>query len=282
MRKVLLRDARPDLAEQLVDKSLLDTVGVSDRRKLLWRCGEGHEWDAIVQNRVRKGYGCPYCSGRLAISGKNDLATVYPEIAEQLVDSSLANKLLPTSHKSVEWKCGRGHTWFSPVSTRVANSSGCPYCSGRKAWIGESDLATTHPELAEQLVDKSLAYSIKAGTNAKVLWRCSVCNGEWEASPNSRTHMHSGCPYCAGKRKFEVHLSTLGSDIATCSDELRLCDVRPDLVNELVHSDEANLLTSRFDRRVLWRCSHGHIWEASVSSRVSGGLKCPVCEGNAV
>ena len=48
------------------------------------KCKEGHEWSGLIANRARKGKadpGCPYCSGRKALAGYNDLATTHPDIA---------------------------------------------------------------------------------------------------------------------------------------------------------------------------------------------------------
>lgn len=45
-----------------------------------WKCGKGHEWQAKVSSRS-SGRGCPYCSGRYAVKGENDLQTVNPSLA---------------------------------------------------------------------------------------------------------------------------------------------------------------------------------------------------------
>lgn len=263
MRKILLADAYPELAAQLVDQSLCSTLSSSANRMVRWRCEKGHEWDALVSNRVHKGYGCPYCSGRLAIPGENDLATLYPELAQELVDPSLATQLKPTSHTRVDWRCPKGHVYNIAVSHRVAKKSGCPYCSGRKAIPGETDLATTHPELAAELVDKSLATSIKAGTNKKVEWRCSVCGETWMASPNSRVHMGSGCPHCAGKT-----VRRGGNDLMT---------LRPDLAKQVYDKELLPTLHITSNKVIMWECEHGHRWETSVGNRVQFGHGCPVC-----
>lgn len=265
MRKILLIDKRPDLAEQVVDKSLLQTLGVSSKDKIRWRCEKGHEWDASVANRAMAGRGCPYCSGRYAIPGETDLGTVRPDIAAQLVDKSLASQLKPTSHTKVEWRCEKGHVWSAAVSTRVANGSGCPYCSGRKAWVGETDLATTHPELAAELVDQSLVGELTRGSNKVVAWRCSVCGHVWNASVNSRVHMGSGCPHCTGRVLVQGE-----NDIMSCY---------PEIAAEMVDQELAKR-TFRYSNKVVkWRCKHGHEWEASVSSRTMFGTGCPYCSG---
>lgn len=263
MRKILLREAYPELAAQLVDQDLAKTIGCAGKERVRWRCEHGHEWDAPVGNRVRKGYGCPYCSGRYAIPGQTDLATVRPDLAAELVDASLATQLKPTSHTKVEWRCGRGHVYSMPVSHRVAKGSGCPYCSGRRVIVGETDLATTHPELASQLVDQSLGRELKAGSNRKVEWRCPKCGGTWLSAPNTRTHMGSGCPHCAGKT-----IIVGDNDLAT---------LRPDLAKQVVDKTLLPTLHVTSNKVIMWECENGHRWETSVGNRVQFDHGCPVC-----
>jgi DNA-directed RNA polymerase subunit RPC12/RpoP len=266
MRKVLLIERYPDLAEQVVDRELVKTLGVSSRDKVLWRCDKGHEWEATVNNRVQKGRGCPYCSGRYAIPGENDLGTVRPDIAAQLVDKSLASSLKPTSHQKVEWRCENGHTWLAPVSSRVGNGSGCPYCSGRRAWPGETDLATTHPDLAAQLVDQSLATQLSRGSNKEVDWHCPSCGHEWKATVNARVHMGAGCPKCAGK--------------VLVRGENDLWTLYPDIAAQMVDQELAKRTFVYSNKVVAWRCDKGHEWSASVSSRTRQGDGCPYCSGS--
>lgn len=44
--------------------------------KAWWICPKGHSYQARVSNRTILHRGCPYCAGRYAIKGENDLATV--------------------------------------------------------------------------------------------------------------------------------------------------------------------------------------------------------------
>lgn len=80
--------------------------------------------------------------------------------------------------------------------TNAKNPTGCPYCSGRKIVPDVNDLATTHPDLAVQLVDQSLATTTSKGGTTLVLWQCPV-NPEhtWLAAPSNRVKP-SGCPMC--------------------------------------------------------------------------------------
>ena len=80
--------------------------------------------------------GCPYCSGRNAITDYNDLLTVRPDLVEEW-DYSRNQKICPeqltvNAHNMVWWKCEKGHKWRAAVYSRT-NGAGCPYCAGKIA-----------------------------------------------------------------------------------------------------------------------------------------------------
>ena len=39
-----------------------EDVTPGTHRKVWWQCAEGHEWPAVVNNRVGNGSGCPQCA----------------------------------------------------------------------------------------------------------------------------------------------------------------------------------------------------------------------------
>ena len=43
-------------------------VTASSNKKVWWKCAKGHEWETVICARTR-GNGCPYCSGKRAVSG---------------------------------------------------------------------------------------------------------------------------------------------------------------------------------------------------------------------
>ncbi|MGN1224519.1 MAG: zinc-ribbon domain-containing protein [Ruminococcus sp.] len=59
-----------------------ESVTAGSHKKVWWKCKKGHSWNAEIKSRVN-GADCPYCSGRLAIVGVNDLATLFPELVKQ-------------------------------------------------------------------------------------------------------------------------------------------------------------------------------------------------------
>lgn len=87
------------------------------------------------------------------IIGQNDLATVNPDLASEWHPTKNGN-LSPTqitagTSKKVWWMCSEGHEWEAAVSSRCGGI-GCPYCSGKRAIAGISDLATVNPKLAAE------------------------------------------------------------------------------------------------------------------------------------
>ena len=119
------------------------------RRKVWWRCPNGHSWRATVFSRTSLGTGCPVCTGRQALAGENDLTTLYPDIAAQW-DEEKNGALHPSnvtagSNRPVWWRCEKGHSYRTIIAQRVQRGDGCPYCANRKVLPGFNDLATAAP-----------------------------------------------------------------------------------------------------------------------------------------
>jgi DNA-directed RNA polymerase subunit RPC12/RpoP len=180
------------------------SVGPMSDKVVWWICKEGHEWQAKVANRSR-GYGCPYCSGRIA-SNQNCLKITNPALASEWHPKKNLN-LTPLdvssgSSKKVWWKCKEGHEWEARIGSR-ARGNGCPYCSGR-ATCNDNCLLTLNPPLAtEWHPSKNGDLSPKDVTpmsGKKVWWICAKGHA-WEARVIRRS-LGDGCPFCwAGVRQ---------------------------------------------------------------------------------
>jgi len=260
----LLSDVHPELVGELVDPSVASMVTYGSNRKLEWRCPKcGNVYETTPKARHR-GQGCPYCSGRRVLAGFNDIATVRPDLAAELVDQTLATRITLHSNRLVEWRCPTcGHVWTAPANNR-ASGEGCPCCSGNAVQAGVNDLATTHPDLASDLVDQTLATQLSAGSERLVEWRCAKGH-TWRAAVYNRAH-GTGCPYCSGR------LAVPGeTDLAT---------ERPEIAAELVDQTLATRLRPYARLVTQWRCQQGHVWTAGVKER-SRGNGCPVCAASA-
>ena len=170
-----------------------------------WRCANGHSWKARINNRAR-GIGCPYCSGLYA-TPENNLALKYPDLAKEWHPSKneklSPEEVTPFSEKNVWWQCERGHEWRQKVKLRITKgeSTGCPFCSGRRFTL-ENSFARHFPEIAKEWhpsKNGSLTPNDVSKKNAiKVWWLCK-CGHEWEAKIYNRANGR-GCPRCGKKR----------------------------------------------------------------------------------
>ena len=177
---------------------------IGSTKKTWWKCSKGHEWIARISSRTA-GNGCPYCSGRFAVKGKNDLQTVNPSLAKEWNykknNGLTPAEVLPGSGKKVWWVCSKGHEWQASISDR-SRGNGCPYCSSKKVLQGYNDLQTINPDLAKEWNHKKnnglLPEKITANSGQKVWWKCKKGH-EWQATIASR-NKGIGCPICNSER----------------------------------------------------------------------------------
>ena len=59
-----------------------EEVTQGSHRMVWWVCEKGHRWQAMVKSRAA-GSGCPICANRSVLPGVNDLATAFPQVADQ-------------------------------------------------------------------------------------------------------------------------------------------------------------------------------------------------------
>lgn len=140
-------------------------------------------------------------------SQENSLAVKRPNIVfewnYQRNGSLTPDMFSEYSMLKVWWKCKNGHEWESTIAHRTKMRANCPYCSNRKVLKGYNDVATTHPELAEEWDLEKSSYSpaeLTAGSKKKVWWKCKMCGHSWE-SPVYYRKNSQGCPMCARKRQ---------------------------------------------------------------------------------
>lgn len=264
-----LTTTHPHLAAQLVDPTLGRSLTAGSGRKVSWRCDHGHVWTAAVYSRA-KGTGCPYCAGKAVLPGFNDLATTHPKLAARLVDIDEARTVNIGTHRKLRWRClsDPRHVWEAKPSNLLLGRD-CAVCSGRRVQPGVNDLASTHPDLARQLVDPEDGARLTAGSSKSPLWQCdTVPEHRWRTSVAARVRGH-GCPICSGHRVVPSL-----NDLAT---------THPELARELADPEDAHRISAGSVRRVSWRCpaDERHVWSASASNRIAGS-GCPFCANQAV
>ena len=195
---------------------------------------------------------------------------------EELLDQWHPTKNLPLtpdtvsggSSRRVWWRCGKGHEWQSAVYARVSAGAGCPYCSGKLAVPGQTDLASRCPEVAFQWHPTKNAPltpdQVLPGSHRLVWWLCKKGH-EWQTTPAKRHLRGDGCPYCSGHRaSAENCLAATHPEIAKEWDEEKNAPLTPQDV------------TPGSRKRVWWKCKKGHTWQSTVDGRIHS-KGCPVC-----
>lgn len=252
----------------------LTEVSLGSRRKLWWRCEQGHEWQAMAYS-IKAGTSCPYCFGRCAIPGETDLAATHPHMLRFWSPRNGVDpgRISAGSHKKVWWRCEQGHEWESAVVSVVTDGNGCPYCAGRKAIPGETDLATLRPDLMAQWdVQRNTLDpgEVTVSSHEQAWWLCERGHS-WRARIFSRTKEDgAGCPYCTGRKVLAGF-----NDLATLKPKLAQQWYQP-LNGDLRPTD----VTLGSNKRVWWQCSDGHVWQTYIYVRTKPrGTGCPVCAG---
>jgi hypothetical protein len=254
-------------------------VLAGSRKKVWWKCEQGHEWEALLVDR-KNGRGCPYCARR-RVDSKNCLAVTHPGLAAEWHPIKNGNltpyDVLAGSNKEVWWKCPKveDHEWLANISERAAGN-GCSCCRGLT--IVESNcLATTHPLIAAQwhpTKNESLTpRDVGAGNRStRVWWKCPAADDhEWSSTPADRTNKVGGCPFCRGLRVAR----------SNC-----LATTHPDIAQEWHPTKNGSLtpasVVAGSGKKVWWICPKGHQWKTSVMHRALSKTGCPYCANKLV
>ena len=183
-----------------------------------WKCAHGHSWHKRISSQIRHNY-CPVCSGKVLVTGFNDLSTTNPDLVKEW--NYEKNSPLTPDHitrfysNKIWWKCSTcGHEWPTLISIRL-KGAGCPKCGysskmqttiSKNARLQGRDLQHKFPEIATEwdyeknypLTPSDVSY----GSNKKVWWKCPICSRSYQAWISDRTGKHkTGCPSCSHKKK---------------------------------------------------------------------------------
>ena len=184
---------RPELARELVSTDPT-TVIAGTRKIMLWRCPNHDEPYPLAGVLRAKGIGCSYCANQKVLPGFNDMATTHPTMAADLVGTDPTTVFAGTE-KILLWRCSNHPEPYPAHGMNRLKDRGCGYCSNRRVLPGFNDMATTHPELAAEIVDCDPS-TVIATSARKHLWHCQACDYQWSAVAVLRAR-GSGCPRCA-------------------------------------------------------------------------------------
>lgn len=199
---------------------------------------------------------------------KKPLSETHPELAKEAYgwDPKLESH---GSTKKLSWKCNNGHVWVAEIRRRKKSS--CPFCSRQKVLRGFNDLATTHPEIAEEANGWDPSNYL-SGSDKIVEWKCKR-NHKYLCAVKKRTGRGDNCPFCSNSKLLKGF-----NDLKT---------LFPEVAEEANGWDPSTVIGGSAKKR-LWKCSMGHSYEAKISSRTFASQKkpkssgCPYCANQKV
>ena len=168
-----------------------------------------------------------------------------------------------SSNRKAWWVCNKLHEYEAVVSNRTGRGNACPYCSGRRPILGETDLATVYP-ITEKLwseENEKTPQEYVVGSSAKVLWRC-LNNHSFTMPIRDFIEKEFLCAIC--------HLAE-NNFIFKYPEMAETWDYENNFVQPTEVYPGSHV-------KYTWRCPLGHKWRSQIQSRLAI-KECPVCSG---
>ena len=218
----------------------------NSKTNLSWQCKEDHIWNATSSNILR-GKWCPKCAGH----EKLDI-----EIFKKLAKNN-GGKLLTNHYENIEtnmeWECSEGHRWMATGHNVKLHLTWCKTCAGNDK-IGIDHLKKIAIEKGGLLLSKEYT-----NRKHKYLWECSLGH-QWKSSAHNVYYDGAWCPECYGNKKL------------TLKDLQKVANDRKGLILSKKYEN--------IDSIYQWKCSRGHVWDATGDKVKNKGTWCPKCSQN--
>jgi very-short-patch-repair endonuclease len=223
----------------LKDKNLPRTT----HHKTTWICKNNHEWIATYRD-IKNGNRCPFCSNRFKKAAIN-----YQNLAKSKNLKWLGVKVMNTHTKTL-WQCIQGHE-FQASYDKIRGGGYCPECVGKRRKIKQDYIAISKEKGFKWLESDA------PPAHKKTKWQCANKH-YFEASLKSINN-GSGCPYCAGLDKKQIHHYHI-------------------LANEKGYTWVGGHLPKNVTTKTDWQCRNGHVFK-STYNYIQSGNGCKICSG---
>ena len=225
--------------------------------KLDWECKQGHRWKMSPIVVLKGGQWCPKCGVRSrSQKAIENFLVNFTQLLKKRKWTFDSDKYVNASTR-VPIVCEKGHEFNGLPTSIVKRGDGCPTCSR----IANTERLRGSMEDVKQVSRKR---GFKCLSNEyisardKLNWQCKKGH-KWKATLSS-IKKGSECPKCSGREKLSIKVA---NQVAKLKGGKCLSK---DYIN-----NNSNLL---------WQCSKGHKWEASLKSIKNRGSWCLECSGN--
>ena len=102
-----------------------------------------------------------------------------------------------TINDVMEFYCVKSHKWKTTPDKILNRHDGCPYCGGKYAIVGETDLWTTRPDVAKLLKNPEDGYILKEYSHKKADFICPICGTIINAIVSNVCKQGLSCKVCS-------------------------------------------------------------------------------------
>lgn len=223
----------------------------NNSQNLLWRCKEGHTWNANANN-IKNGTWCPHCSSNIRLTiGEMRL------IAKKNGGKCLSDVYL-SSKTPLKWLCKNNHVWVAHP-TNVKSGSWCDICArtsnANKLRYSIEDLRQIAKANGGECLSESYVNS-----QTSMRWKCR----EGHVWQNCANNIRRGqwCDVCSSKRAGLLRRNTIDEMHQLAKKRGGFCLSKEYLGNRIP---------------LRWECVKGHQWEAAPSNIKSAQSWCMKC-----
>lgn len=297
---------------QCLSESLINAA-----TKLLWRCAEGHEWEA-TPNHVKSGHWCRKCGAESRAARQRMPMDEIQALARSRGGECLSG-IYEDSDVNLRWRCARGHEWEASLRNVKHNKSWCPICSAGVSEricraVFEALFGTPFPKVRPEWLRNERGNWMELDGYSEELGLGFEYHGVQHFKPNGFFHASDETfllrqqddrkraamcrergitlievPYTVPHGVIESFIraecarASISIPRAESINITALPVYEDDPLDELKPIAEAKggaLLSMAYINRaskMLWRCAEGHEWEAPASAIKTSGQWCPLC-----
>ncbi len=137
--------------------------------------------------------------GILNIISKNYKYNINDNIKDEKRDIIIVQQFRNNKNiKSYKYKCNKcGYNKGVITESHLTEGNGCPICSNKRVVKGINDLWTTHPHIANLLLNEEDGYKITYGIGKKQLFKCRLCGEIIERNVLQVIKGGLSCPRCS-------------------------------------------------------------------------------------
>lgn len=152
-----------------------------------------------IADMCKRNFVCPECQ----YGSKKPLVNPRTLSRQEVIDKIHKNNpdvftddVYINNKTEMDFYCRKGHHWSNKPEVHMYTKSGCPYCSGNRPIVGETDLGTTRPDVAKLLKYPERAVLYKEYSNQHEEFICPNCGKELNRLINNVSHKGLHCENC--------------------------------------------------------------------------------------